>query len=749
MGGRWERGPGGEVAYLIYTSGSTGRPKGVAIEHASAVRLVAWAGKTYSPEELSGVLASTSISFDLSIFEIFVPLSFGGTVILADNALALPTLPAAGEVTLINTVPSAIAALLDLGPLPPQVRTVNLAGEPLRRSLADRVLATGVRLWDLYGPSEDTTYSTGAEVRAGDPDEPSIGWPVAGSRAYVVDAVLQPLPVGVPGELCLGGGGLARGYLDRPDLTAERFVPDPFSGGRLYRTGDLARRRPDGNLEYLGRLDHQVKIRGFRIEPGEIEAALLSHPGVREAVVVARDEALVAYVALTSETPDLAAYLRSRLPAPFVPSAFVVLPALPLTPNGKVDRKALPAPERMGAQTVEEPVGPVEEALAGIWAEVLGLDQVGRHESFFELGGHSLLAVQVASRVRRVLGREIPLTDIFEAPTVATLAKRLGDGLGAAPSPPPLLPADPELRAAPAPLSFAQERLWFLNRLDPGSAVYNMPAAVRLTGDLAASALGRALAEIVRRHGALRAVFHPGEEGPVQVVSKAGFPLPWIDLTELVREVEPEARRITREEASRPFDLEAGPVFRAMLFRLGPGDHLLLVNLHHIVSDGWSLGLLVRELTFLYDAFREVSAFSLAGAAGPVCRLCPLAAELAGGRGPDLRAVLVARVPGRPAGKARSAYRPSPPGRDGDAARSQAARAARHQPDATDHRSVPPGGRHAVHGGACRLPGPAGALGRSRRSGGRQPDRRPDADRGGEPGRALRQNAGPARRPAR
>src|SRR6185369_298430 len=325
------RGAGGEgLAYLIYTSGSTGRPKGVAITHANAVRLVAWAGEAYSRDELAGVLAATSINFDLSIFEIFVPLSFGGAVVLAENALALPTLPAAGEVTLINTVPSAIAALLDLGPLPPSVRTVNLAGEPLRRPLAERVLATGVRLWDLYGPSEDTTYSTGAPVRAEDPSEPSIGRPVAGSRAYVLDRSLHPAPFGIPGELCLGGAGVARGYLGRPELTAERFVPDPFvpeAGARLYRTGDLARRAPDGSLDYLGRLDHQLKIRGFRIEPGEIEAALLEIPGVREAAVVPRDGALVAYVA--GGEGDFRDHLRARLPAPFIPSFFVMLDALP------------------------------------------------------------------------------------------------------------------------------------------------------------------------------------------------------------------------------------------------------------------------------------------------------------------------------------------------------------------------------------------------------------------------------------
>jgi amino acid adenylation domain-containing protein len=281
----------------------------VAIDHASAMRMVAWAGKVYGQDELAGVLASTSVSFDLSVFEIFVPLLHGGTVILADDALALHGLPAAGEVTLINTVPSAMAGLLELGPLPPSVKTVNLAGEPLRRALADRVYAAGVeRLWNLYGPSEDTTYSTGEVVRRG--EEPGIGRAVAGSRAYVLDREMRLQPLGVPGELCLGGGGLARGYLRRPELTAERWVPDSFSeqpGARLYRTGDLARWTERG-LEYLGRLDRQVKVRGFRIEPGEIEAHLTAHPWVREAAVLARPEEgiLTAFVVPAPEAPGAA-----------------------------------------------------------------------------------------------------------------------------------------------------------------------------------------------------------------------------------------------------------------------------------------------------------------------------------------------------------------------------------------------------------------------------------------------------------
>ena len=612
--GRWERGPGGEVAYLIYTSGSTGRPKGVAIEHAGAVRLVAWALETFTAGELSGVLAFTSINFDLSVFEIFVPLSCGGTAILAENALALPSLPAAGEVTLVNTVPSAMAALLEMGPLPPSVCTVNLAGEPLRRSLADRVLSCGVRLWDLYGPSEDTTYSTGARVQEGDPFEPAIGWPVAGSRAWVVDAGLRPLPVGLAGELCLGGGGLARGYLGRPELTAERFVPDPLSGAageRIYRTGDLARRRTDGSLEYLGRLDHQVKIRGFRIEPGEIEAALLAHPAVREAVVVARGGALVAYVSLAAEAPAAEPRcLVAILPAGGV-RAVLVRRAGCAAPDAQ--RQGGPqgaaGPRGDGARAGEPPVGMLEEALAGIWGKVLGRGRIGRHESFFDLGGHSLLATQVGIRVSRRFGVELPVAALLQAPTVAELARRIAAGVGGAAAAPPIAPAlRPHERREDLPLSFAQERLWFLDQLQPGGAAYNMPGALWLDGPLSVPALAAAFSALARRHETLRTRFGRRDGRPVQIVAPAApVPLPVADLSGLpAARRDGAARALALEEAARPFDLASGPLLRLRLLRLGTERHLLPAALHHIIADGWSLGVLLAEIGVLYSgAFRS------------------------------------------------------------------------------------------------------------------------------------------------
>ncbi|HKV10095.1 MAG TPA: amino acid adenylation domain-containing protein, partial [Thermoanaerobaculia bacterium] len=599
------------LAYVLYTSGSTGRPKGVAVEHRSAAALIGWARRTFSAEELAGVLAATSAGFDLSVFEMFAPWATGGTVILAANALELPGLPAAGEVTLVNTVPSAIAALSRQGGLPPSVRTVNLAGEPLRAALAREVYESSraERIWNLYGPTEDTTYSTAARVERGEEREPSIGRPLPGTRAYGLDPHGREVPVGVPGELHLAGAGLARGYLGRPDLTAERFGPDPFAtapGARLYRTGDLVKRRPGGELEFLGRIDHQVKVRGFRIELGEIESVLSRFPGVREAVVLVRDEGgdrrLVAYVAGDAGEGELRRGLRERLPEFMVPSAFVRLDALPLTPNGKVDRKALPAPERIEGEPGAAPSSSAEEILAGIWSDVLGAGSVSVHDDFFALGGHSLLATQVVSRVREAFAVELPLKAVFERPTVAGLAAavealRRGDAVEAPP-----LAAGP--RPAEIPLSFAQQRLWFLARLAPGG-LYNMPAAIRLEGALAVPALDAALAAIVSRHEALRTTFAERGGQPVQEIAPPPpAHLPVADLAAL-----PSARRqealdaALARAAAHPFDLASGPLLRTVLFRLDGEEHVFGLTVHHIVADAWSIGVFVRELGELYAAF--------------------------------------------------------------------------------------------------------------------------------------------------
>ncbi|MBV9775158.1 MAG: AMP-binding protein, partial [Gemmatimonadetes bacterium] len=458
-----------------------------------------------------------------------------------------------------------------------------------------------------------TIWSTTAACAPGG-GRPPIGRPVANTAAYVLDARGEPVPVGVPGELYVGGAGVARGYGGRPDLTAERFVPDPFgsdAGARLYRTGDRVRWRAEGVLEHLGRLDEQVKVRGFRVEPGEVEAALLALEGVREAVVVAHAESqrLVAYVVPEEGAEvvpaELRARLGARLPEHLVPGGVVLMRALPLSANGKLNRRALPE-LKWGRVSYLAPRTPTEEALAAIWAGVLGIERVGVEDGFFDLGGHSLLATRVVSRVREELGVELPLRALFEAPTVARLAALVE---GAA------VPVTPGTARIPRrggdrsalPLSFAQQRLWFIDQLAPGSATYNVPLALRVRGDLHLTLLERTLTEIVRRHEALRTVFVSVGGEPVQAVrAPAPVIVPVMDLRRLADGARAaELLRLASTEASRPFDLSGGPLLRVSAARLGEGEWAVLFTTHHIVSDGWSMGVLVSEVSELYGAFGE------------------------------------------------------------------------------------------------------------------------------------------------
>ena len=606
----------GNLAYLIYTSGSTGVPKAVAIEHRSVVALARWARRELSDAELSGVAAVTSVCFDLSVFELFVPLCWGGRTILAENALALPSHPAREEISLINTVPSAMAELARLDIAFPALRAVILAGEPLPGELVERIYRMpgqqralpDLTVRNLYGPSEDTTYSTGAVIPRG-AARPSIGRPIEGTRAYLLDRSGRPAPLGVPGELLLGGAGLARGYLGRPVTTAERFVPDPFASGdpatggagaRLYRTGDLARYRADGELDFLGRIDNQVKIRGFRIELGEIEAALLAHPQVVECVVVANEGRLIAY--LSGSAPDaddlsarLTGFLAATLPAYMIPFAFVVLPALPRSANGKVDRKALPAPSFAVAGPERQPADDVERLLAEQFAEVLGVERVGLDEDFFGRGGHSLAAMRLLARVGKTFGVELPARALFEAPTVARLAEKVREGARAADL--PIERIAEEERGLPLPASFAQRRIWFLERLDPGRATYHLAGRLSLSGALDVAALGAALRAVVARHEALRTGFEARRNGPVQIVlPEVPVALPVVDLASLGDAPgRAEADRAAALAARQPFDLARPPLVRALLLSLGD-RHERILNLHHLISDGWSLGLLAEEI---------------------------------------------------------------------------------------------------------------------------------------------------------
>ncbi|MFP5286705.1 MAG: amino acid adenylation domain-containing protein, partial [Thermoanaerobaculia bacterium] len=592
------------LAYVLYTSGSTGGPKPVGVTHAALAEHVLAAADLLELTERDRVLFFASPAFDVSLEELLPPLVRGAAVVLRGPELWPPSDFSRVAEALGLTVADLPTAywrqwVRESPSMPPALRLVTVGGEAMPPEEA-RLWPTGVRLLNAYGPTEAVITATSREVTG----SVSLGRPLPGRRAVVLDLYGQLQPAGAAGELCLGGV-LARGYLGRPDLTAQRFVPDPWSpepGGRLYLTGDLARVRSDGTLEYLGRLDRQLKVRGIRIEPGEIEAALLLHPEVREAAVDLRpgpsgDPMLVAWIAGTAS--DLQSHLRGLLPEALIPAAFVPVSALPLNTAGKVDRRALPSPEAPGAAGGAL-LTPTEERLAALWAEVLGIERIGPEDSFFALGGHSLLAVRVLSRLRQLLGADLPLRTLFAAPTVRALARAVDAVVQRPESALPPLERGPE--GGLAPLSFPQQRLWFLDRLQPGLALYNVPLALRLDGPLDPAALARALEGVIRRQDVLRTRFVEVDGEPRQeVLPPAPLALPEVDL----RALQPEARagelaRLGQGEALRPFDLSRAPLLRALLVRLDAEERALLLTLHHIVSDAWSDEILGRELSALY-----------------------------------------------------------------------------------------------------------------------------------------------------
>ncbi|MBD2468777.1 non-ribosomal peptide synthetase [Nostoc sp. FACHB-145] len=616
-----------DLAYVIYTSGSTGQPKGVLINHSNVVRLFAAVQPWFNFHQQDVWTLFHSYAFDFSVWEIWGALLYGGKLVVVPYWVsrtpeAFYKILAKEQVTVLNQTPSAFRQLIQIEESASETKNLNLrlvifGGEALDiQSLQPWFTRYGDKspqLVNMYGITETTVHVTYRPLTEADLHSTAsvIGRPIPDLQVYLLDKNQQLVPIGVPGEMYIGGAGLARGYLNRPDITQERFIVHPLSKqGKLYKSGDLARYLPNADLEYLGRIDHQVKIRGFRIEIGEIEAAIHQHPEIRETVVIVRediqdDKRLVAYIVPQStniSVLELRNFLKAKLPDYMIPSAFVVLEKFPLTPNGKIDRRALPAPD-----TIQQPeentfltLTPVQEILTGIWAEVLGIKQVGIHDNFFELGGHSLLATQVISRIRKTFGVDIPLQHLFEFPTIAELAKNIQEashqGISAITS----VPRDRNL-----PLSFAQTRLWLLEQLNPDSSIYNMPAAVRLVGELKIEALEESINEIIRRHEVLRTTFVLDNGEPLQViVANVQIKIPVVDLRDLPKaEQEAETQRLSVEEFQCPFDFTQAPLLRCTLLQLDEQEYILLFTIHHIVFDGWSQGILIKEIAALYTAF--------------------------------------------------------------------------------------------------------------------------------------------------
>ena len=648
-----------DLAYVIYTSGSTGQPKGVPISHRSLANHALALSDIMEINTSDRMLQFISLSFDASGEEIYPTLVRGATLVVPDgetNILGADLLKycAQQEVTILHlavpvwhqVVDGLVAEDLQI---PETLRLLFLGGESIAtdklsvwcKEAKERDTVSPMILINGYGPTETTISATVYKKECvlkelAKYQKIPIGRPIANVQVYILDKNLKPVPVGAPGELYIGGIGLSRGYLHHPELSAESFIPDPFNknGEKLYRTGDLARYLPDGNIEFLGRVDFQVKLRGFRVELGEIEAALRTYSGIDDAIAMVHedttgDKRLVAYVLFHGSEGEserevdltrIREYLKERLPGYMVPSLFVQIDEIPLTPSGKVDRKRLPKPEdvRMDATSgYEAPRTPVEEIIVGLWSEVLGIEHIGVFDNFFDLGGHSLKATQLLSKLRQTFEIELPLREIFENPTVAgnaeavTSALESREGEETAPEI-EIIPRDEEtgLPTEPPPLSFSQQRLWFLEQLDPGNLAWNIPLFVRIEGNLNIAALEASLGALIRRHESLRTTFDAVNGHPVQIIHAEGdVQLKVLDIRSTIKgELTPEkfdneVKKIGRQEVQQPFDLVDGPLMRGAVIRVDDDDNILILTLHHIIADGWSLSILVRELATLYHAY--------------------------------------------------------------------------------------------------------------------------------------------------
>ncbi|MGA9381054.1 MAG: amino acid adenylation domain-containing protein [Phormidium sp.] len=614
------------LAYIIYTSGSTGQPKGVLVSHQSLLNLVFWHQRTFEITSTDKATQLAGTAFDAAVWELWPYLSAGASVYLVTSEVLYSPTDLRdwliGQKISISFLPTPLAERLLLLEWNEEValRTMLIGGDKLHNYPSQLV---PFQVVNNYGPTENTVVTTSGLVvsnQESNVSSPAIGRPIANTQVYILDGNLQPVPLGVPGELHIGGASLAKGYLNRLELTNEKFIPNPFSdepNSRLYKTGDKVRYLPNGNIEYLGRIDNQVKIRGFRIELGEIESILSQHPQVQASVVVARedipeDKRLVAYIVTeteaTADISELRQYLKTRIPEYMIPSVFVILETLPLTLNGKVDRRALPKPDFHNAQKdrYEPPRTPIEEILVNLWGQILNLNLVGIHDNFFALGGHSLIATQLMSRLRSHLQVELPLQSLFEAPTVAELAYLIGQ-LKQQNSQLALPSIFKRKNNSDLPLSYAQTRLWFIDQFEPNSGLYNISAALRLVGMLNVTALEGSFQEIVQRHEALRTNFINLEGQAAQIIyTETNWKLLVVDLKELpTNQQEITVTELVQQQAIQPFDLANDALLRASLIKLSETEHILILCMHHIVNDGWSIGVFVKELAELYNAYAQ------------------------------------------------------------------------------------------------------------------------------------------------